>query len=124
MPAAGKNWMYTSGWPKIQKMCCHSSELPPKSGLKNFMSKLRLSSKNRLPTTSGVNAKMIMNAVTSIAQANNGMRARVMPGVRKRRMEMMISTPAAIAATSATLRPSTQKSSARSGEKSGKLSGV
>ena len=37
-PAAGRNWMYTSGWPKIQKMCCHSSELPPATGSKNFMS--------------------------------------------------------------------------------------
>ena len=57
-----------------------------------------------------------MNAVTSIAQANSGMRASVIPGARNLRMLMMISMPAAIAATSATLRPSTQKSSDRSGE--------
>ncbi len=71
-----------------------------------------------------VNANTIMNAVTSIAHANSGRRASVMPGARNLRMLMMISIPAAIAATSATLSPSTQKSSALSGEYCVRLSGV
>ena len=57
------------------------------------MSKLRLSSSRRLPTTSVVKANTIMNAVTSIAQANSGMRLSVMPGARNLRMLMMISMP-------------------------------
>ena len=88
------------------------------------MSKLRLISSRKLPTTSVVKAKTIMKAVTSIAQANSGRRANVMPGARNLRMLMMISMPAAMAATSATLRPSTQKSRARSGEYWVRLSGV
>ena len=116
--------MYTSGCPKIQNRCCQSSELPPTSGSKNLKSKLRLSSSRRLPTTSVVKAKMIMNAVTSIAQANSGRRDSVIPGARNLRMLMTISIPAAIAATSATDRPSTQKSRFRSGEYCSRLSGV
>ncbi len=109
--------MYTSGWPKIQNRCCHSSELPPNSGFEELhvVAAAHLEQEAD-PTTSVVKAKTIMNAVTSIAQANSGMRAKVMPGARNLRMLMMISMPAAMAATSATLRPRTQKSSGRSGE--------
>ena len=32
MPNAGKTRMYTSGWPKIQKRCCHITGSPPPSG--------------------------------------------------------------------------------------------
>ena len=73
---------------------------------------------------SGVKANMIMKANTSSDQANNGMRLRVMPGARILRMPMMISMAAAIAPTSATPSPRTQKSRARSGEYSGPLRGV
>ncbi len=88
------------------------------------MSKLRLSSSSRLPTMRVVKANRIMNAVTSIAQAKSGIRLSVMPGARNLRMVMMISMPAAMAPTSATLSPSTQKSRARFGENSVRLSGV
>ena len=108
--------MYTSGWPKIQNRCCHSRVLPPSSGSKKRMSKPRSSSSSRLPTINVVKANMIMNDVTSMAQANMGMRLSVMPGARILRMPMMISAPAAMAPTSATPRPSTQKSSGSPGE--------
>ena len=71
-----------------------------------------------------VKANRIMNAITSTAQANTGIRLRVMPGARIFSTPMMISMPAAIAATSATPSPSTQKSRARSGENSRPDSGV
>jgi hypothetical protein len=71
-----------------------------------------------------VKANRIMNAVTSIAHANSGMRPSVIPGARILRMPMMISIAAAMAPTSATPSPSTQKSRARSGENSVPLSGV
>ncbi len=64
----------------------------------------------------GVKANRIMNEKTSSAQAKIGIRLSVIPGARILRMPMMISMAAAMAPTSATPRPSTQKSSARSGE--------
>ena len=73
---------------------------------------------------SGVKANRIMKAKTSMAQAKIGMRLRVIPGARIFRMPMMISMAAAMAPTSATPRPSTQKSRARSGEYVGPLSGT
>ena len=123
-PVAGMNWMYTSGWPKIQNRCCHSSELPPRSTSKKAVSKPRSSSSSRSPMTSGVKPNRIMNAITSTAQANSGMRLRVMPGVRIFSTPMMISIAAAMAPISATASPITQKSMPLSGENSAVLSGV
>src|SRR4029453_530039 len=97
--------MYTFGWPKIQNRCCHNSELPPRWGLKNWVPKPRSSSSSRLAMMRVVNANKIMNAITSTAHANTGIRLSVMPGARIFSTPMMISMPAAIAATSATPRP-------------------
>jgi ribosomal protein L33 len=38
---AGRMRMYTSGWPKSQKRCCHSTGSPPRLALKKFDPKLR-----------------------------------------------------------------------------------
>ena len=73
---------------------------------------------------SGVKANRIMNAITSTDHANSGIRLSVIPGARIFSTPMMISMPAAIAPTSATPSPRTQKSMARSGENSGPDSGV
>ena len=70
-----------------------------------------------MPTTSGVKAKMIMTPVTSMDQANSGSRASDIPGARIRRMPVIISAAAPMAATSATLSPMSQKSMPRPGEK-------
>jgi hypothetical protein len=63
-----------------------------------------------VPTISGVNPKMIMNAVTSIAQPKTGIRLMDMPGERVRSTETMISAAAPMAAISATLSAMSQKS--------------
>ena len=46
IPAAGKKMMYTSGWPKNQNRCCHSSGSPPRAGMKKGQSKARSSSRS------------------------------------------------------------------------------
>jgi len=116
--------MYTSGCPKIQNRCCHSSELPPSSGVKKWYPNPRSSSRNKLPTISGVNANSTMKPKINIDHPYSGMRVSVMPGVLSLRTAMMISIAPAIAPISAVPSPSTQKSRLRSGEKIGPLNGV
>jgi len=77
-------------------------------GLKNCVPILRSSSNSKLPIIRGVKANRMEKAVTSMAQANNGIRLSDMPGARIRKMAMIISMPAAIAATSATPKASSQ----------------
>ena len=73
---------------------------------------------------SGVKAKMIMNAVTSIAHANTGSRLTAMPGARVRSTATTSSAAAPSAAISATLRPMSQKSMLIPGECSRPVSGT
>ncbi len=73
---------------------------------------------------SGVNANTIIALVTSIAQQKSGMRLSDIPGARMRRMPTSISAAAPIAATSATLRPMSQKSMFSPGEYSFRFSGT
>jgi len=65
-----------------------------------------------------------MNAVTSIAHANSGSRESDIPGARMRSMPTISSAAAPIAATSATLRPISQKSSPSPGENSRDVRGT
>ena len=69
------------------------------------------------------NANTIMNAVTSMAQANTGMRPRVMPGARVIKMPTINSIAPAIAEISMNPMPSSQKSAPSPGEYSLPLSG-
>ena len=39
MPKAGKIMMYTSGWPKNQKMCSNITGSPPPAALKKLVLK-------------------------------------------------------------------------------------
>ena len=41
MPKAGRIMMYTSGWPKNQKMCWNITGSPPPAGLKKLVPKWR-----------------------------------------------------------------------------------
>jgi len=41
MPNAGRIMMYTSGWPKNQKMCWYITGSPPPAALKNEVPKWR-----------------------------------------------------------------------------------
>jgi hypothetical protein len=103
MPTAGRNMMYTSGCPNTQKRCCQRSGSPPCSGTKKLVSPFRSSSSIAVPTISGVNPKMIMKAVTSMAHPKTGIRLMDIPGARIRSTATIISAAAPMAATSATL---------------------
>jgi hypothetical protein len=41
IPKPAGSMMYTSGWPKIQNRCCHSSGSPPLAPLKKVAPKRR-----------------------------------------------------------------------------------
>ena len=68
--------------------------------------------------------KMIITATTSIAQANSGMRDRVMPGARVLRMVHASTTAAASAATSVKVIICAQMSARLPGENCGPDNGV
>ena len=74
--------MYTSGWPKIQNRCCHSSGSAPASTVKNVASNWRWNiSRNSATVITGM-ANSSRNWTTRIIQVNTGMRISVMPGAR------------------------------------------
>ena len=73
--------------------------------------------------TDGI-AKMIITDVTSIAQANSGIRAKVIPGARILRMVQTRTTAAASADTSVKVIICAQMSARLPGENSGPDSGT
>ena len=73
--------------------------------------------------TAGIE-KMIITATTSIAQANKGMRAKVIPGARVLRIVQTSTTAAASAETSVKVIICAQMSARLPGENSGPDSGV
>src|SRR2546425_6366945 len=94
MPKPGRIAMYTSGCPKNQKRCCHSSGEPPECGWSRSlitrpagMKKLvpaRWSSRSRMQAGSNTaNAIRPMTEVMNHAQVDMGMRASDMPLVRR-----------------------------------------
>ena len=55
MPNAGKMMMYTSGWPKNQKMCWNSTGSPPPAAEKKLVPKNRsVSSIVTPPASTGI----------------------------------------------------------------------
>ena len=57
MPKAGKIMMYTSGWPKNQKMCWYITGSPPAAGLKKLVPKWRsVSVMVMAPANTGITA--------------------------------------------------------------------
>jgi hypothetical protein len=123
MPAAGRKMMYTSGWPKNQKRCCHSSASPPLAATKKGQPNARSSSSSSVARMTAGNANTTITAKVSIAHAKTGMRPSVMPGARVRRMPTMISIAPAMAEISMNPMPSSQKSSATPGENTSLVSG-
>ena len=82
MPNEGKIRMYTSGWPKIQNRCCHSSGSAPALTSKNVASNSRWNmSRNSATVITGI-ANTSRNCVTSAIQVKTGIFIRLMPGAR------------------------------------------
>ena len=81
--------MYTSGWPKIQKRCCHSSGSAPAATSKKLASNVRSNVSRINATVMTGSANTSRNCTTRIIQVNTGMRSRLMPG---QRMLMMVTS--------------------------------
>ncbi len=74
--------MYTSGWPKNQKMCWNITGSPPPAALKKAVPKnLSVNSIVTPPASTGM-AAISRNAVIIQVQTNSGSRIKVMPGAR------------------------------------------
>src|SRR5215210_6644157 len=93
-PVAGRKMMYTSGWPKNQNRCCHSSASPPSAWLKNWVltNDSRSADSMVLHIMTDGMANRIMNDTTRLDQTNRGMRLRVIPGARSLTTVVMTAT--------------------------------
>ena len=79
--------MYTSGWPKIQKKCCHKTAEPPACVLKKVPPKKRSINSMIWAADSGGSAITMSQESMSMTQTNIGILASVIPG---QRMEMQV----------------------------------
>ena len=102
--------MYTSGWPKTQNRCCHSTTLPPLFGSKILVPKCRSNSTCASATVMTGRASSSSTLVISAVQVNSGMRMAVMPGARRFTMVAMKLMEAIREARPRICRPITQKS--------------
>src|SRR6185437_8180055 len=82
MPVAGRNTMYTQGWPNTQNRCCQSNGEPPRCTSKKMKCQCRSSSSMPRPTVSGGIAKIAATDIVSELQRNKGIRSIDMPGAR------------------------------------------
>ena len=82
MPNDGSTRMYTSGWPKIQNRCCHSSGSAPAATEKNVASNSRWKMSSTSATVITGMANSSRNWITRIIHVNTGMRISDMPFVR------------------------------------------
>ncbi|SFY47498.1 hypothetical protein STEPF1_00709 [Streptomyces sp. F-1] len=86
MPKNGRAMMYTSGWPKNQKRCCHSSA-PPLAASKMWDPKMRSASAPKSAAASTGKANSTRTLVSSTFHTKIGIRNIVMPGAR---MQMIV----------------------------------
>ena len=82
MPNDGSTRMYTSGWPKIQNRCCHSSGSAPAATEKNVASNSRWKISSTSATVITGMANSSRNWITRIIHVNTGIRISDMPLVR------------------------------------------
>ena len=71
--------MYTSGWPKNQKMCMNIVGSPPPAALKKLVPKWRSVSNVTAPANTGMVANEQIRS-DEPSPAEQGMRINVMPG--------------------------------------------
>src|SRR5690554_3441160 len=110
IPAAGRKMMYTSGRPNSQNRCCHSNGSPPPATSKNTKPAARSSSSSTLARIRGGKPTMIISAMTRMYQQKIGMRRRLMPLLRVRRMDTSSSMAPLTEDISTKVMPSSQKS--------------
>jgi hypothetical protein len=108
--------MYTSGWPKIQNRCCHSSGSAPASTEKNVAPKLRWKvSRNSATEITGM-ANTRRNWITTTIQVNTGIRINDIPLARMLRTVVMRLIAPVSEAMPVICRPRAQKSTPLVGE--------
>src|SRR6187399_1544014 len=83
MPQAGSSTTYTSGWPKNQNRCCHSTGSPPLSGSKKPVCRVWSNTSMIAPATSGPTEAMNRMLATTIIHTTIGMSYIFMPGARE-----------------------------------------
>jgi hypothetical protein len=107
--------MYTSGWPKSQNRCCHSTGSPPAAGLKKFDPKKRSNIIRNSATVMTGMANNVRNCDTSVIHVKIGMRSMSIPGARMLRQVTIRLAAPAVEAMPRISRPITQKSVPRPG---------
>ena len=117
MPKAGSTMMYTSGCPKIQKRCCHSSGSAPASTEKKVASKERWNIRRNSATVMTGMANSSRNCTTMTIQVKIGTFIRLMPGARMLMTVTMRLIAPVREAIPVIWRPSAQKSTPLVGEK-------
>src|SRR4051794_23471429 len=122
--APGRKMMYTSGCPKNQNRCWYSRTSPPSAGLKKCVPTSLSSSSSPLATITAGMAKMTIIDSTSFSQSKIGMRFRVIPGARWRRMVVARQTATPSAETSVNVIICDQTSTRCPGEYCGPESGT
>ncbi len=88
IPKNGSAMMYTSGWPKNQNRCCHSSA-PPFATSKMCAPNFRSTSRANSAAARTGKASSTRTPVRSTFQVKIGMRNIVMPGARMQTMVVM-----------------------------------
>ncbi len=123
MPKNGSAMMYTSGCPKNQNRCCHSSA-PPLAASNTTEPKRRSASSTSRDAARTGNAIRIRIDVNRVFHTKIGIRNIVMPGARIPMMVVMKLTAPRIVPKPASARPMIHRSGPMPGERSRLLRGA
>ncbi|CAM5528277.1 hypothetical protein SGLAM104S_00950 [Streptomyces glaucescens] len=123
IPKNGSAMMYTSGCPKNQNRCCHSSA-PPFAASKTCEPNRRSASRQSSAAASTGNASRIRIDVNRVFQVKIGIRNIVMPGARIPMMVVMKLTAPRIVPKPASASPMIHRSGPTPGERSRLFSGA
>src|SRR5258707_12447074 len=82
---AGKTRIYTSGWPKIQKKCCHNTGEPPAWASKNFAPKNRSKTNMICAAESGGKKKTTKKKVTKTNPVDKNIQKKDIPLHRRQK---------------------------------------
>ncbi|RPK52301.1 hypothetical protein EES39_02015 [Streptomyces sp. ADI92-24] len=122
IPKKGKAMMYTSGWPKNQKRCCHSNA-PPLAASNTCAPNFRSASSAKSAAARTGKASRTRTPVSRTFQTKIGMRNIVMPGARMQMIVVMKLTEPRIVPNPEKARPMIHISAPTPGERTASESG-
>jgi hypothetical protein len=102
--------MYTSGWPKNQNMCCHSTGVPPFWTSKMWAPRWRSAKSIASAAVSTGKVTSTIVLTTSMFQVKIGIRNMVMPGARNMKIVVTRLTAPSTPAVLVTVTPTIQRS--------------